>query len=154
VNKRYKFKFESVLKLKRFNEDKVKNQLGELEKLRQGILAEIGQTNTGIDTYYQDQETLAEKAQMKDLAHYPNVIWANRKKREKLKAKLLDLEKQVEVKQVELAKARGEVKVFDKLREEDLREFKLKIEKKEDQDREENFQMRSFFLDRVSGERE
>ncbi len=152
MNKKYKFKLESVLKLRRFTEDKVKNQLGDLEKERQKIVTLIRETSEGIDVYYRDQEHLAEHGKMKDLSHYPNIIWANMKKRDKLKATLLELEDKVRKKQVDLAKARGEVKIFEKLREEDLKEFRIKIEKKEDLDREENFQMRSFYNERLKEE--
>ena len=143
--KKFKFKFQSILKLKRAQEDALKNELGQLQKEKQAYLNNIDETNKGIDHYYLEQETLLKSATGKEAQAYPEYIWGNFGKRKKLENELMLLEKRVQAKQEELAKARGDVKVFEKLEEESKEKHYKEENKKEEANREDLFNIRKFY---------
>lgn len=130
--KKFKFKLDGLLKVREFNEKKIKIELGE-------ILKEIGATedliakmNRDIDeTYKAQEELIATSADGRLLQFFPFYI-QGRKEDIKNKENLLwSLRKKYENKVQELAQARGQVKVLENFKDKKKVEWTKEKDKKE-----------------------
>lgn len=129
---KFKFKLDALLKVREFKEKKVKIELGELLKEIGTVEEKIELANIAIDETYEAQETF-----MKDpsagqmLQFFPNFI---KGKKEDIKNKenlLWNLKKKYDAKIVELAEARGQVKVMENFKDKKKGEWTKEKNKKE-----------------------
>ena len=141
---KFKFKLDGLLKVREFNEKKIKIQLGEILKEIGEVEGKISLANKAIDETYEAQE-----ACMKDLSSgrmlqfFPYFIQG---KKEEIKNKenlLWSLKKKYDLKIIELATARGQVKVMENFKEKKLGEWTKERNKKEMQAIEEIIMMRT-----------
>lgn len=129
---KFKFKLDALLKVREFKEKKIKIEIGELLKETSLVEEKIFFANKAIDEAYQAQEAVLsdpEAGQM--LKFFPYFIQG---KKEDIKNKenlLWALKKKYDSKILELAQARGEVKVMEKFKEKKMGEWTKEQNKKE-----------------------
>lgn len=130
--KKFKFKLDGFLKVREFNEKKVKIELGEILKEIVATEDDIKKMNKDIDETYEAQEALmASATDGKMLQFFPYYI-QGRKLDIKNKENLLwSLAKKKDAKILELAKSRGEVKILENFKDKKKHEWKKEKDKKE-----------------------
>jgi len=144
MQKKFKFKLDGLLKVREFNEKKIKIELGEILKEISAVEEKIAVANKAIDEAYKSQEDLMKdptagqmvqfypyfiQGKKEDIKNKENLLWALRKKYDK--------------KIQELAEARGEVKVLENFKDKKKEEWRKDKEKKEQEAIEEILMMRS-----------
>ena len=139
----FKFKLGSLYRLKIFKEEKISIQLGEIVKKVDIMKKKIKNLNFYLqDEYYHYEKTIAHKTNARYVQLHPSLIDARRIQIKTAEKNLKDLQYQYEQKMKELVKAKGEVKVMEKLKEDAFLKHKRKHNKKEEQDIEDLQQMR------------
>jgi flagellar FliJ protein len=130
--KKFKFKLDGLLKVREFNEKKIKIELGEILKEIGAANEQIAKMNKDIDETYKAQEELvATSADGRLLQFFPFYI-QGRKEDIKNKENLLwSLQKKYENKVQELAMARGQVKVLENFKDKKKVEWTKEKDKKE-----------------------
>ncbi len=141
--KKFKFKLDGLLKVREFNEKKIKIELGEILKEITSVEDAILKMNQDIDeTYRAQEEMMKEPAAGAMIQFFPFYI-EGRKSDIKNKENLLwSLQKKYERKIEELAKARGEVKILENFKDKKKIEWTKERDKKEMQTIEEILMMR------------
>lgn len=144
MQKKFKFKLDGLLKVREFNEKKIKIELGEILKEIADVETKIAAANKAIDEAYKAQEDFMKdpaagqmvqffpyfiQGKKEDIKNKENLLWALRKKYDK--------------KIQELAEARGEVKVLENFKDKKKEEWRKDKEKKEQEAIEEILMMRS-----------
>ncbi len=130
--KKFKFKLDGLLKVREFNEKKIKIELGEILKEIGATEEQIAKMNRDIDETYKAQEELvATSADGRLLQFFPFYI-QGRKEDIKNKENLLwSLRKKYDNKVQELAQARGQVKVLENFKDKKKVEWTKEKDKKE-----------------------
>lgn len=140
--KGFKFKLDALLKVRKLKEDKCKMEIGRLQVARKQRLDNIDNQNLGISKAYGDQEaSIAKGVTGLDLKFYPYFVQGKRANIQILKSEIRNLDFQIEQKYKELAKLRADVKVLDSMKEKHQEEYKKQLNKKRDQDLEEQVQI-------------
>lgn len=140
--KKYKFKMEAILRLKEFEEEKAKIELGKVNKQIVEIDNKIEKHLISIETAYTSQEEILKSgSDGRFLQFYPFYTQSMQNTIIKLKQDRAELEKLATVKLQELVRCRNQVKIFEKLKEKDFLEWKKAVNKEEDQKIEENVQL-------------
>lgn len=133
---------EAILKLKEFNEEKAKIELGKVNKQIVEIDNKIEQHLIDIETAYSSQEeVLKSGSDGRFLQFYPFYTQSKQNTIIKLKQNRVELQKTADIKLKELIQCRNEVKVFEKLKEKDFMAWKKAMNKEQDQKVEENVQL-------------
>ncbi len=129
---KFKFKLDALLKVREFKEKKVKIELGELLKEISTVEEKIELANLAIDETYEAQETfMRDPSAGQMLQFFPNFI---KGKKEDIKNKenlLWALKKKYDAKIIELAVARGQVKVMENFKDKKKGEWTKERNKKE-----------------------
>ena len=140
--KKYAFRLEAVLKLRKFKEEEVRMQLGQelvqLNKIDDQLLYEKKE----IEKYYEIQEG-ALKTGMNggQLQAFPMMVAGKERNIQLLQRDRKIQERVVEEKKQELAVVRGELKVVENLKEKDFDIYRKAINKEIDQKVEEQTQI-------------
>lgn len=143
--KKFKFKLDGVLKVREFNEQKVKIELGTILRELNLVKEEIQKANDEITEAYNAQETALRngKTTAQMLQFFPMFITG---KKEYIKNKenlLWSLQKKYEKKVQDLATARGEVKIMENFKDKKKDEWSKEKNKKEQEAIEEILMMRT-----------
>lgn len=143
--KKFKFKLDGVLKVREFNEQKVKIELGTILRELSLVKEEIKKANQEIAEAYDAQETTLRNGQTtaQMLQFFPMFITG---KKEYIKNKenlLWSLQKKYEKKVQDLATARGEVKIMENFKDKKKDEWSKEKNKKEQEAIEEILMMRT-----------
>jgi flagellar protein FliJ len=129
---KFKFKLDGLLKLREFKETKVKVELGRIIQDIEETKEKVHQLNLDLDEGYEAHgKVLCSGSGAKMLQFFPEFFQV---KREDIKNKenlIHALSKKLEAKRVELASARGEVKIVENLKEKKHIEFKKEKLKKD-----------------------
>tara|TARA_R110002072_G_scaffold1989_4_gene16542 strand:- start:17502 stop:17948 length:447 start_codon:yes stop_codon:yes gene_type:complete len=140
---KYKFKLDGLLKLRKFKEQQLKVELGQLVKEISFVEGEIQKAQDHIGETYQAQEdVIGDSAKGRMVQFFPYYLQA---KREDIKAKenyLYALKKKYDVKLSEVREAMGESKVIEKMKDNDFKSFKSARQKKIQSDIDELIQIR------------
>ncbi len=140
--KKYQFKLEAVLKLRKLKEENCKTELGMLNRELDAINDRITHENQEVGKYFQIQETsLAKGATAGKLQTIPGMIAAKDRMIKILEQKRMHQEDLIADKKEELAILRGELKVMENLKEKDFLEWKKAYNKEMDQKVEEQTQI-------------
>jgi len=141
--KKFQFKLDSLLKVREFNEKKIKIELGEILKEINDTNDQIAKMNKDIDDSYKAQEDMMKEpsagAMLQFFPYYIEGRKADIKNKENL---IWSLQKKYERKVEELAKARGQVKILENFKEKKKTEWVKERDKKEMQTIEEILMMR------------
>lgn len=129
---KFKFKLDALLKVREFKEKKIKIELGEILKEIGDVEDKIAVANKAIDDTYEAQETfMKDPAAGRMIQFFPYFIQG---KKEDIKNKenlLWALRKKYDAKILELAQARGQVKVMENFKEKKKSEYTHERNKKE-----------------------
>lgn len=140
--KRYQFKLDAVLKLRKLKEENCRTELGILLRDLEKIIGQIAHENEEIGKYYQIQEvSLRNGATAGKLQTFPALIAAKEKAIQLLERDKKRQEEYIVEKKEELAILRGELKVMENLKEKDFGEWKKAYNKEIDQKVEEQTQI-------------
>jgi flagellar FliJ protein len=136
--KKFNFKLQTVLRLKEFNENKVKIELGQINKKREKIRVEIKKCHENIKTAKNEENSILQNPVGADfITFYPRYIRAQNNKIALLEQELEVANEEYDEKLKELSRARGEVKTFEKLKEKAHDKYKQDLRRKEILDAEE-----------------
>ena len=140
--KKYQFRLEAVLRLRKFKEESCRMELGQLLTQLNKIDDQLAYEKKEIDSYYTIQEG-ALKSGMNggQLQAFPLLVAAKERNIQLLKRDKVSQERIVEEKKQELAVIRGELKVIENLKEKDFEAYKKATNKKIDQKVEEQTQI-------------
>lgn len=129
---KFKFKLDAVLKMREFKEKKIKIELGEILKEIGEVEEKIANANKAIDETYAAQESfMSDPAVGRMIQFFPYFIQG---KKEDIKNKenlLWALRKKYDAKILELATARGEVKVMENFKDKKKGEWTKEYNKKQ-----------------------
>lgn len=140
--KKYQFKLDAVLKLRKLKEENCRTELGLLNRGLERIIDQISHENAEITKYYQIQELSLKTGSLAGkLQTFPGMIAAKEKTLKLLERDKKRQEEMIEEKKYELAILRGELKVMDNLKEKDFTEWKKAYNKEIDQKVEEQTQI-------------
>lgn len=129
--KRYSFRLESLLKLRKIHEDKIKFELGKLNKKKASMLQEINHSRDSLEYIFKTQEELLQNKDTPGVRSLPMGIEGNRIKISNIKENLKKLEQMIQEKLKDLADAKGQVKVLEKLKEKGMIKYNKELTKKE-----------------------
>jgi len=135
MKKKFKFKLDGLLKVREFKEKKLKTELGEILSEIHEVENNISQMMKEIDETYKSQEDFLASPTTGEMAQFFPQFIKNRKEDIKNKENLLfALQKRYDAKLVELAQAKGQVKVIENLKDKKKTEHKKEIEKKQQEE--------------------
>lgn len=139
--KKYTFRLEPVLKVRKLKEENCRMELGQLIQQLTKIENQIQHERNEIQSYYNIQENVLKTgAGAGQLRAFPMLIEAKQQNIRLLERDRLSQEKLIEQKKQELAIARGELKVVENLKEKDYNEYRKALNKEIDQKVEEQTQ--------------
>lgn len=139
--KKYNFRLEAILKLRRLKEENCRTELGKLLTGLQQIENQIEHDHLQINDYYSVQEAnLKNGMRGGQIQTFPMLIFAKEKNIQLLMREKTTQERLIEEKKRELASLRGEMKMIENLKEKDYHEFRKKLNKETDQKIEEQTQ--------------
>jgi flagellar protein FliJ len=139
--KRYQFRLDPVLKLRKLKEENCRTELGQLLKELNRVEDQLKHDRGEIDTYYSIQEgSLKAGMSAGQLQTFPMLVAGKNKNIELLEKELTKIQKKVEAKKQELAQLKGELKVMENLKQKDFDLHRKAVNKENDQKVEEQTQ--------------
>lgn len=139
--KKYQFRLEAVLKLRRLKEENCRIELGQLLMQLRKIEDQINHDRSQQSTYQDIQETsLKQGVTAGQLQAFPMLLAAKDTNIAYMLKQKERQEKLIEEKRQELATLKGELKVMENLKEKDFTEYKKAVNKENDQKIEEQTQ--------------
>ena len=141
--KKFKFKLETVLKLREFKEEEAKLKLGEVVREMEEENYKINNLKKELDELYKQKDQMMKNpSSARMLSFFPTYL---KTKKEDILAHeniVYSLQKKYEKKRQELAEAMGEVKVMENMKEKDHQQYKKEATRKNGQDLEDILNMR------------
>lgn len=139
--KRYAFRLEPVLKVRKLKEENCRMELGQLIMGITRLQDQLDHDQREIENYYKIQEgSLKIGMNAGQLQAFPMLIEAKEQNMRLLKRDMARQERLIEEKKQELAILRGELKVVENLKEKDYNEYRKALNKEIDQKVEEQTQ--------------
>lgn len=128
---KFKFKLDGLLKVREFNEKRIKVELGQLLKEITEVEDKIKKLHADIEEAYESQERFIETPTLGRMAQFfPQFI---RAKKDEIKINeniLYSLQRKYQAKVEEMSKAKGEVKVLENFKEKKKVEHQKQVDKK------------------------
>ncbi len=139
--KKYAFRLEAVLKLRKLKEENCRMELGQLILFLNKIEDQISHEKSEIKKYYEIQEgALKNGAKGSQINAFPMLIGAKDQNINLLERDKKKQEELIAGKKMELAQHRGDLKVMENLKEKDFQEYRKALNKEIDQKVEEQTQ--------------
>ena len=139
--KRYTFRLEPVLKVRRLKEENCRMELGQLITELSRIENQLAHDRREIDNYYKIQESAMKNGIRGDQVQaFPMLVAAKERNIELLLRDKKKQEELIDAKKQELATLKGELKVIENLKEKDYNEYRKALNKEIDQKVEEQTQ--------------
>jgi len=139
--KGYKFKLEALLKIRKLKEEQCKMSIGKLQVQITQLKNEISVHQAGIETAYTNQESeLKSGLNGLEARFHPYFVSGKRAHIKQLNDEINYLTKEVNQKFEELKHLRADVKVIDEMKDKDMLVYKKKVEKKMNEEIEEQNQ--------------
>lgn len=139
--KRYQFRLDPVLKVRKLKEENCRMELGQLITELNRIEDQLAHDRNEIDNYYKIQEGgLKNGMSGGQLQAFPMLIAAKNKNLELLERDRRRQEQKIADKKQELAQLRGDLKVMENLKQKDYDEYRKALNKEIDQKVEEQTQ--------------
>lgn len=139
--KKYIFKLEPVLKVRKLKEENCRMELGQLMNHLNKIEDQLKHEHQEIDKYFKIQEASLQSGVRGDQVQaFPMLVSAKEKNIQLLYRDKGQQEKLIEQKRQELATLRGELKVIENLKEKDFDSYRKAMNKEIDQKVEEQTQ--------------
>jgi flagellar FliJ protein len=139
--KKYSFRLEAVLKLRKLKEENCRTELGQLITELNRIDAQLEHEKQQIGDYFKIQEG-ALKGGMRgaQLQAFPLLVTAKEGNIKLLEKERVKQEQKISDKKLEFAQLRGDLKVMENLREKDYNEYRKALNKEIDMKVEEQTQ--------------
>lgn len=139
--KKYIFRLEPVLKIRKLKEENCRMELGQLLIQLNRIEDQINHDRNEINNYYTIQEkSLSNGILGNQLQAFSMLVIAKEKNIQNLELARKQQLELIDLKKNELAQARGDLKVIENLKEKDLNNYKASYNKEIDQKVEEQTQ--------------
>jgi flagellar FliJ protein len=139
--KKYKFKLEALLKIRKIREDQCKMEIGRVQIEISKVKANISEQTQGIAEAYELQEqSLQGGAKGLETRFHPYFVEGKRSHIASLEKDLQELEERVARLYQILTQFRADVKVIDQMKDKDQKAYKKATDKKMYQDIEEQVQ--------------
>jgi flagellar FliJ protein len=139
--KKYTFRLEPVLKLRKLREENCRMELGQLLMELNRIEDQLVHDRKELDNYYKIQEgALKNGMSGSQLQAFPMLVAGKSRNIELLLESKKRQEEKVEQKKQELAQVKGDLKVIDNLKQKDFDEYRKALNKEIDQKVEEQTQ--------------
>lgn len=139
--RKYEFRLEAVLKLRRLKEENCRVELGQLQLQLSRIDDQISHDRTELGRYQDIQElSLKGGVTAGQLQAFPMLMSAKEANIQALLRERSQQEQLIQEKREELARLKGELKVMENLREKDYTEYRKSLNKEIDQKVEEQTQ--------------
>lgn len=140
--KKYQFRLEAVLKVRKFKEETCRMELGQLLNELQKIVDQLSHDQEQIENYYRIQEGALEGRGMSasQLQAFPMLVAGKNRNIELLEGAKKRQEQLIEDKKRELAIIKGELKVIENMKEKDFEKYRKELNKEIDQKVEEQTQ--------------
>lgn len=139
--RKYEFRLDPVLKLRKLKEENCRMELGQLLMELNRIEDQLAHDRKEIDNYYKIQEGALENGMRGgQVQAFPMLIAAKNRNIDLLLVDKKKQEDRVEAKKQELAQLRGDLKVMENLKEKSYDEWKKAVNKEIDQKVEEQTQ--------------
>lgn len=139
--KKYTFRLEAVLKLRKLKEENCRMELGVMMGELGRLDSQLSHDRTEIENYFKIQEASLKSGVRGDqIQAFPMLVSAKERNIELLLRDKKIQEQKIEEKKAELATLRGELKVIENLKEKDYTEYKKALNKEIDQKVEEQTQ--------------
>jgi flagellar protein FliJ len=130
--KKFKFRLRGVEKLREFKEKTLKMELGRINQNIEGVKGRLRTLRADIGDAYNAQEAVLQTStKALNVQFFPYYIQGKNTDIDQNLESLAQLEQQFKDKVQELAVARGEVKIIQKLKEKDLNKYKKEKLRKE-----------------------
>jgi flagellar FliJ protein len=140
--KKYTFRLEPVLKMRKLREENCRTELGVLMNELRRIEEQLERDSSEIDRYYQIQEGgLLSGLKATQLQAFPMLVAGKARNIELLHMEKERQHKKIESKRQELASLKGELKVMENLKEKDYDEYRKSVAKDINQKVEEQTQL-------------
>ena len=128
--KKFKFKLEALLKMRKLKDDQCKMEIGRLQTRKVELENEIHNQNAGIDEAYESQEaTVGAGATGLDLKFYPYFMQGKRAAITSLQSQISELDEVLREKFEELKNHRANVKVLEEMKEKNRKAHKKASDK-------------------------
>ena len=132
--KKFKFKLEGLLKLRKFDEQRVKLEIGQIVSEIQKVKDRIEQLHQDINEAYKARDIeLKENVSGQFLHFFPMFLKGKQEDIENNESLLFALQRKYDAKIAELNEVRGKVKVVENLKEKELDKHKKMVNKKEEE---------------------
>ena len=132
MNKKFKFKLDAVLKVRKLKEDQCKMEIGRIQVRISELESFLEENNKGIDEAYKAQEEALRKgATGLDLKFHPFFVSGKKANMDVIKAEMNMHRESLEEKYKELNALRGEVKLVEQMKENEFAKFKKEKAKRE-----------------------
>ncbi len=142
--KKFQFKLEAPLKLRTFKEKMIEAEVGRILSKIHDNQDQIEKLKEDIEIAYKSQEKILEQqVSVNSIKFYPQYLNAKKLHIQKIEEEIIVLKKQYEQKLTEMRKARGDVKIFEKLKEKSIDEYKKEVSKEEQENIEEMVLLRT-----------
>ena len=130
--KKFKFKLEAVLKVRKLKEDQCKMEIGKLQ-VRMNELKEYRRQNeASIDNAYADQENaLGAGASGREAQFHPYFVKGKKANIKVIDGEMAMLQEQLDYRLRELNQLRGDVKLVEEMKEKEKIKYKKEQNKKE-----------------------
>lgn len=140
--KKYTFRLEPVLKIRKFKEETCRMELGQLIAELQKITDQLTYDQEQIESYYKIQEGALQAGGINasQLQAFPMLIAGKERNLELLENAKKRQEELIEDKKKELAIIKGELKVIENMKEKDFAKYRKELNKEIDQKVEEQTQ--------------
>ena len=131
---KFKFKLESVLKMKTLLEEQCRNELGKIFVEKKKIEDEIALMNRNIEAMYSENEShLQSGMKASHASMFPQLSSAYHAKIDELKKKMKVVDERIENKKIELNEKRAELKLMSNIKEKELNVWKKAYNKHVDE---------------------
>lgn len=130
--KKYKFKLDALLKIRRLKEETCKMEIGRIQVQIRELEKQKQNHNDGIRDAFESQEVgLKTGLSGQEARFHPYYVEGKRAYIKYIEAKIDELEKRKEEKLEQLKFLRADVKVIEQMKEKDQKAYKKEIEKKQ-----------------------
>lgn len=131
---KFKFKLEGLLKLRRFDEQRVKLEIGQIVSEIQNTKERIAKLKADIEEAYEARDVeLRGSVSGQFLQFFPMFVKGKEEDINNNESLLHALERKYQAKLLELNEARGKVKVVENLKEKEFTKFKKEWNKKQEE---------------------
>lgn len=139
---KFKFKLESVLKMKTLLEEQCRNELGKIFVEKKNIEDEIALMRKNIEAmYFENESHLKTGMKASHASMFPQLSSAYQAKIQELQRMMSQVDKRIEEKKTELNEKRAELKLMSNIKEKEFNTWKKAYNKHVDESVEEMIMM-------------